>query len=184
MELQQELGTTLFIQCGALILAGRNHTGWEDATLPVFERLGVPHLRLGVDEIRLRFPQFKPAAVEYGIFEPEAGFVMARRAIVRTAERFVHEGGRVLRGRVDTDDAERPMLDGKPIEADLIVMAAGPWLGKLFPRTIRPISRVVRQDIIYTSPPDSETAYDAEEMPAGSITATGRTGLLPSRDAG
>ena len=165
MELQQELGTTLFVECGALILAGRNKTGWEDATLPVFERLGVPHLRLDVDEIRLRFPQFQPTGVEYGIFEPEAGFVMAKRAIVQTAERFRQEGGRIRYGRVDTDPSERPLLDGKPIEADLVVMAAGPWLGSLFPRTIRPISRVVRQDIIYTSPPDSVTAYGAEEMP-------------------
>ena len=166
LELQQELGCTLYVECGALILAGRNHTGWEDATLPVFERLGVPHLRLGVDEIRLRFPQFRPADVEYGIFEPEAGFLMARRAILRVAERFREEGGRIRRGRVTTDESERPLLDGKPIGADLVLMAAGPWLGSLFPRTIRPIARVVRQDILYTSTPDSETAYDASEMPA------------------
>ncbi len=165
MELQRELGTTLYVECGALVLAGRNYTGWEDATLPTFERMGVPHLRMEPDEIRLRFPQFRVPDVEYGIFEPEAGFVMAKRAIVRTAEQFEREGGQVRLGRVTTDETERPLLDGKPIEADVIVTAAGPWLGGLFPRTVGPISRVVRQDIVYTSAPDSSSAYGTNEMP-------------------
>ena len=44
-------------------------------------------------------------------------------------------------------------------------MTAGPWLGDLFRRTVRPISKVVRQDIVYTSTPDADTAYDADRMP-------------------
>ena len=47
----------------------------------------------------------------------------------------------------------------------MIVAAAGPWLGDLFPRTIRPISNVVRQNVIYTSTPEGDTSFDAENMP-------------------
>ena len=63
------------------------------------------------------------------------------------------------------DEAERPCLDGRTIESDLVVMTAGPWLGNLFRRTVRPISTVVRQDIVYTSTPEADTAYDADRMP-------------------
>ena len=165
LELQAELGCTLYVECGALVLAGEGRTGWEDLTFPTFERLGVPHFRIDVDEIRLRFPQFRCANVAYGIYEPESGLLMARRAVVQVAALFVGEGGTLRRGRVTVDDTERPCLDGRPIASDLIVMTTGPWLGELFPRTVRPISKVVRQDIIYTSTPESETAYDAHRMP-------------------
>ena len=40
-----------------------------------------------------------------------------------------------------------------------------PWLGGMFRRTVHPISRVVRQDVLYTSTPVGETAYDVAEMP-------------------
>ena len=165
LELQEELGCVLYEECGALILAGEGRSAWEDATLSTFGRLGVPHRRFDADEVRLRFPQFRCPDVSYAIYEPEAGLLMARRAVVQVARRFEREGGTIRRGRVVTDEAERPLLDGKALEADLVVMAAGPWLGAMFRRTVHPISRVVRQDILYTSAPECETAYDAPEMP-------------------
>ena len=73
LELQAELGCTLYVECGALVLAGEGHSEWEDSTFPTFERLGVPHFRFEVDEIRLRFPQFRCANVAYGLFEPNRG---------------------------------------------------------------------------------------------------------------
>ena len=90
---------------------------------------------------------------------------MARRAVVQVANLFARERGKLLRERVTVDEAERPCLDGRRIGSDLVVMTAGPWPGDLFRRTVRPISRVVRQDIVYTSTPEAETAFDAERMP-------------------
>ena len=165
MELQEEIGVPLYIECGALVMAEEGNSAWEDSTIPTFQKLGIPHFVFDPDELRIRFPQFKFTKVAYGLYEPEAGMVLAHRAVIETAKLFEREGGRILRGRVTTDDSERPCLDGKPLEADLIVMSAGPWLGDLFPHTIRPISKVVRQDIIYTSTPDGDTTYDAANMP-------------------
>ena len=165
LELQEEFGATLFVGCGALVLAGRNHTGWEDQTLATFSRLGVPHFKLSPEEISYRFPQFQCHDVEYGIHEPESGLLMAKRSVVRTVARFQEEGGKLVRGRVVSDDSERLSLDGRPLEADIIVAAAGPWLGEMFPRTVKPLLNVVRQDIVYTSTPDSSTEFDAAQMP-------------------
>ena len=165
MELQEEIGVPLYIECGALVMAEEGNSAWEDSTIPTFQKLGIPHFVFDPDELRIRFPQFKFTKVAYGLYEPEAGMVLAHRAVTETAKLFEREGGRILRGGVTTDDSERPCLDGKPLEADLIVMSAGPWLGDLFPHTIRPISKVVRQDIIYTSTPDGDTTYDAANMP-------------------
>lgn len=165
LELQEEMNCTLFVQCGALILAGRNHTDWEDETLVTFEKMGVPHFRLDSGELERRFPQFRCHDVEYGILEPESGLLMAKRGLVQTVGLFQKEGGRLVRGRVETDAEEQLFLDGKPLEADIVVVAAGPWLGRLFPRSIKPVAKVVRQDIVYTSTPDGETGFDASRMP-------------------
>ena len=165
MELQEEMGCTLYEECGALVLAGEGHSAWEDATIPTFERLGIPHFIFGVDELKVRFPQFSCDKVAYGLFEPEAGMVMSHRAVVETAKLFQREGGTILRGNVQCDEAERLHLDGKPLNADVIVVSTGPWLGEMYRRTIRPISKVVRQNIIYTSTPQADTSYDAYKMP-------------------
>ena len=184
LELQEELGATLYVECGTLVLAGEGYSAWEDATFATFERLGVPHLRLDPDEIRLRFPQFRCFKVAYGIFEPESGLLMARRAVVQAMRLFEREGGRLRRGRATVDGRERPCVDGRPLEADLVVMSIGPWLGEVFRRSVRPISKVVRQDVIYTSPPDSDSAYDAAACRAGWTTATAPTAPPRWRDAG
>ncbi len=165
MELQAEVKQTLIVECGALVIATEGHSDWEDETFATFEELGVPHLRFSPAELTVRFPQFDFRNTAYGIYEPESGVVMAQRAVVQCARLFEREGGRIVRGRAYTDEAERLHLDGRPLDADLIVVAAGPWIGELYRRTIAPISKIVRQNIIYTSCPDADDSFDHCNMP-------------------
>ncbi len=165
IELQAELGCELYVECGALVLAAEGHSAWEDATIGTFEKLGIPHFIFGPDELPARFPQFDFNHIAYGLYEPEAGMVMAQRAVVETAKLFQREGGKLKRGRVVTDEHEALFLDGKPLDADVIVVCTGPWLGEMYRRTVRPISNIVRQNIIYTSTPEGSTAYDYTDMP-------------------
>jgi len=85
--------------------------------------------------------------------------------VLATIAQFQREGGVLERGHVQTDEAERPILDGRPLDGDVIVMAAGPWLGSLFPHTLRPMLTVVRQDIVMVQPPPGDTRYDVGSMP-------------------
>ncbi|MEZ5925506.1 MAG: FAD-dependent oxidoreductase [Hyphomicrobiaceae bacterium] len=165
LELQAESGQRLYYECGALILATQGHCHWEDATSETFDKLAVPYYRFTRAEVAARFPQFNVDSISYALYEPEAGMIMAHRAVITTVDLFRKGGGRVLRGRVTTDGDERPMLDGKPLEADLIVIATGAWMGDMFPRTVKPISRVVGVNVLYTSTPDGSTSFDQENMP-------------------
>ncbi len=165
MELQAELNCVLYVECGALVIATQRHSDWEDATFATFDDLGVPYFRFDVDELRVRFPQFKFKDVAYGLYEPEAGALMAHRALIEVTKDFVRKGGTVQRAHVKTGENEELMIEGKPLEADLVVVCAGPWLGSMYPRTIAPLLDVVRQNIIYTSTPDGDTSYDSDRMP-------------------
>lgn len=177
LELQAETGQKLYYECGALILATKGHCHWEDATAETFTKLGVPFYRFSQDEVATRFPQFDPSGISYALYEPEAGMVMAHRAVITGVDLFRKAGGTVARGHVTTDGNERPMLDGKPLEADLIVMATGAWMGDLFPRTVKPISVVVGVNVLYTSTPDGSTDFDQENMPCWIDHGEGSFGL-------
>ncbi|WP_299635747.1 FAD-dependent oxidoreductase [uncultured Ruegeria sp.] len=184
LELQAESGQNLMYECGALILATAGHCDWEDATAQTFDRVGVPYYKFGQQDIESRFSQFKVADIEYALFEPEAGMLMAHRCVLTGLDLFRKAGGNVRRGRVTTDGTERPMLDGTPLEADLIIIATGPWMADMFPRTIKPISTVVGVNVLYTSTPDGSEDFDMSRMPCWIDHGQGSFGLPSSEGSG
>ncbi len=184
LELQAESGQNLMYECGALILATGGHCDWEDATAQTFDKVGVPYYKFDQQEIESRFPQFRVSDIEYALFEPEAGMLMAHRCVLTGLDLFRRAGGIVQRGRVTTDGSERPMLDGKPLEADLIVIATGPWMADMFPKTIKPISTVVGVNVLYTSTPDGSEDFDMSQMPCWIDHGQGSFGLPSSEGSG
>jgi len=184
IEMQAEIGWTLYYECGALILATEGHCHWEDATAQTFDELGVPYHRFTPDEVAVRFPQFDVAGIAYALYEPEAGMIMAHRGVLAAVELFKRAGGTLRRGRVTTDPDERPMLDGKPLEADVIVIATGPWMADMFPRTIGPISTVMGINVLYTSTPDGDDSFDQDNMPCWIDHGEGSFGLSSAEGSG
>ncbi|MDP2122698.1 MAG: FAD-dependent oxidoreductase [Hoeflea sp.] len=184
MELQAEVGQKLYYECGALILATKGHCDWEDATAETFSKLGVPFYKFSQNEVAVRFPQFDVSSISYALYEPEAGMVMAHRGVLAGLELFRQAGGRVERGHVTTDSDERLLLDGRPLEADLVVVATGAWMGEMYPRTIKPILRTIGVNVLYTSTPDGSTAFDQDEMPCWIDHGEGSFGLPSCEGSG
>jgi N-methyl-L-tryptophan oxidase len=166
MELGAEVEQELFVQAGAVMLARAGHTGWEDASRDTLAALGIPSFVADIDELRLRLPLIDPRGLEYGLWEPESGFVYARRATQATVRLFVELGGELRRGVGGTDGQERPLVDGRPVDAGVIVFACGAWMGGLFPRTLGRLLEIVRQDVMMVEPPPGSTGYDADNFPA------------------
>jgi len=166
LELGAEVDQELFVQAGAVMLARAGHTAWEDASRDTLARLGIPSFVADVDELRLRLPLIDPRGLAYGLWEPESGFVYARRATQATVRLFVELGGVLRRGVGSTDEYERPLLDGEPIDAQVIVFACGAWMGGLFPRTLGRLVEIVRQDVMMVEPPAGCSGYDSDSFPA------------------
>ncbi|MEL7467420.1 MAG: FAD-dependent oxidoreductase [Pseudomonadota bacterium] len=184
MELEAETGQKLYYENGALILATEGYCHWEDSTPETFEKVGVPYHRFKADDIGHHFPQFHTPDIAYALYEPEAGMVMAHRAVITTVQLFEKLGGTVKRGRVETDAHERPMLDGKPLQADVIVMATGPWVEEMFPRTMGPISVIMGINVLYTSTPDGSDLFDHAHMPCWIDHGKGSFGLPSAEGSG
>ena len=184
LELQAETGQNLMYECGALILATKGHCHWEDATADTFDRVGVPFYKLTPDDITARFPHFRVPDIEYALYEPEAGMLMAHRCIITALNLFKTAGGTLKRGHVTTDAAERPMLDGQPLAADAIIIATGAWMAEMFPRTIKSITTVVGVNVLYTSTPDGSEQFDMANMPCWIDHGQGSFGMPSSEGCG
>jgi len=165
LEMQAETGQNLMYECGALILATEGHSDWEDATAATFDKVGVPYYKFDKADIAARFPQFRVPEIKYALYEPEAGMLMAHRCVITGIDLFKKSGGIVKRGHVTTDASEKPLLDGKPLEADAIVISTGAWMSEMFPKTIKPISSIIGLPVFYTSTPNGSDAFDKEKMP-------------------
>ena len=120
---------------------------YTKAAVPILRELGLPVEELDGDELARRFPQINPEGLSYGVFERNAGYLLARRGCERVLREFQEEGGSFRRaeaapGGMDGGRMREIRLsDGSTVEADLFVFACGPWLAKLFPEFDPPLVR-------------------------------------------
>lgn len=119
-----ELAPELFVPTGVLWFA-RREDGFEADSVATLERLRIPCERLDTDALRRRYPQIATDDVAWGLHEPEAGVLLARRAVAATARAVAAEGGEVHIGLARVE-GEAVFVDDEPLDADAIVFAAGP----------------------------------------------------------
>src|SRR6185369_12996225 len=79
----------LFQQTGVVWMA-REDDPYSQATLRAFGTHRVPHQILR--DLAERYPQMRAPEGAYGIFEPESGALLARRAVAAVVEDAVHMG--------------------------------------------------------------------------------------------
>ncbi len=148
---------------------------WMSAGEPAFAREsqaaladeGVPCDRLTRTQAQGRWPQICFDDVDVVLHEPTAGFLLARRACEAVATRFEAEGGRRRQAELALcEDPEALRLTcGERLEADAVVVAAGPWLGSLFPRLLGDRIVPTRQVSHYFGTPAGDTRWVSPALP-------------------
>lgn len=153
----------LFVRTGVLWLA-HGEDGFEADSLEPLRRLGIPVERLGADRLRERFPQIRTDDLAWALYEPEAGALLARRAVAATVRAFADDGGEVRIGLARVD-GEAVFVDDERLGADAFVFAAGPWLPKLLGPLPGLELSVPRQEVIYFATPPGDDRFDAANHP-------------------
>jgi len=171
--LEEEAHTSLLVETGVLWFAHRED-GFEAESLATLTRLAIPVERVEADAVVHRWPQIAKTGMSWALHEPEAGVIMARRAIIALAERFARDGGRLERTHVlppdETDAAGdrlarlRTSADAE-LRADVFVLAAGPWLTNLVPGPMAGLLEVTRQELVYFATPPGDDRFDAGGVP-------------------
>ncbi len=156
-------GESLFHRTGILWLAKREDHYIRESHR-ILRKLRVPVERLSRKQIQRCFPQFSLTDVNLGLFEPESGVLVARRAVravVREAQREGVEfrNGAVLPqagcGKLKAVETE----SGERFEARGFVFACGAWLPRVFPNLLGRRIFPTRQVVFYFAPPTGASAF-------------------------
>jgi len=163
---------TFFFPIGVLWMAeGKDNDTFERGSLPFLKDAGIPFEQLAVNELARRWPQINFEKVEWGIYEPQSGYLLARASTQAVVDQFVAEGGAYRQATVTAQDLESGqwkalnLSDGSTVFADRYVFACGPWLGKLFPKTVGPHFISTKQDVFFFGTPAGDSRYNEGNVP-------------------
>jgi sarcosine oxidase len=170
-ELEAEAATPLYLRTGGVSICPSSIDYVERVTSNLAE-IGLAHRRMSGSEWNRRQPVFSVDPTLDVVFEPDAGMILAARAIAVQLELARELGGdrtEILENapvrRIDLD-GNRPLLvlDDQVIEADRLIVTAGAWTSRLLPN-FNPSLRPTRQQVVYLRPVDSE-AFAIGRFPA------------------
>jgi sarcosine oxidase len=140
------------------------------ATIATLAKAGTPFEKLSGADLRNRYPQIVFDVDSWGIFEPQSGVLMARRAVqtvVAQARKIGVEYAveAVLaptgKGRLNEIKTE----GGSTISAGTFVFACGPWLPKVFPDILGSRIFPTRQEIFFFGVPSGDSRFAPPSMP-------------------
>jgi glycine/D-amino acid oxidase-like deaminating enzyme len=169
-ENEQRWKVRLFFRNGALRMAGSDDS-YERAALPVLKEAGVPFEKLSAVDCAKRWPQINFEDVSWGIYEPDSGYLAARRGCEAVLDAFLREGGRyrqvqVTPGSIASNRMEGiSVAPGEILNADHFVFACGPWLGKVFP-FLAPTITPTRQEVFFFGTNAGDLTFTDAHLPA------------------
>ena len=161
----------LFQQTGVLWIAHDKYKYALD-TLAALQDHKVPHERLSLLGLRKHYPQIAFDEDAWGIYEPESGVLLARRAVQTVVEQAQKLGAEYKNAAVLSPEANATRkitnlktTNGETISAGTYVFACGPWLGKLFPEVLANRIFPSRQEIFFFGIPAGETNFAQPALP-------------------
>jgi sarcosine oxidase len=159
----------LFHETGVLWLGGEDDSQLR-RTSATLRRCNVPFDEFDRAALERKYPQVSFEDVKTGIFEPQSGVLLARRAVAALVEDALRLGvqycsalilkpaGSGRLEQVETSQRER-------ISAEQFVFACGAWLGKIFPEVLGQRIFPTRQEVFFFGVPAGNTRFAAPALP-------------------
>jgi glycine/D-amino acid oxidase-like deaminating enzyme len=154
----------LFQQTGVCWFAAEKDSTLR-ASREVLTRCGVNYKELDRDALASRFSQIDLDGIGEGIFEPESGVLMARRAVAAVVAEAVRVGVEYRTVRVEAPNEIIRGNSGELVHAGEYVFACGSWLAKLFPRILGQRIFVTRQAVFYMGVPAGDERFSPPTLP-------------------
>lgn len=170
-EYERRWKRQLLHRSGVLWMAAGRGDAFERGSVEMLQLAKIAFQELSASEMRKRWPQINFDGIEWGILEPECGYLDARASCDAVAYAFVAAGGRYRQAAVEAQGLESSPLrglglsDGSILKADSYVFACGPWLGKLFPLTIGNLVQATKQDVFFFGTPAGDSRFSDGHMP-------------------
>ena len=174
-ELEAQLQRLILHRTGVLWLFDDSTPAraFAQASAAALAAHGASLAALSAAEAAARYPQINFRDVASVMFEAEAGYLMARRACEDVIAQFQREGGtyRLAAAEHPLDGTELragrlTLVDGSRLEADVFVLAAGPWLASLAPDVLGHLITPTRQEVYYFGTPAGDARFTDAMLPA------------------
>jgi len=168
-ENEQRWNLKLFFRSGALRMAGADDS-YERAALPLLQEAGIRFEKLSAADCAKRWPQVNFDGVSWSVYEPDSGFLAARRGCEAVLDAFLKEGGQYRQAQATPGPLAANRLDGisvspgEILRADSYVFAPGPWLGKVFP-FLAPTITPTRQEVFFFGTPAGDLRFTEAQLP-------------------
>lgn len=167
----REMKIQLFYTTGDLIIRGTTTDAFIRNNRTMWDKIGAKYEVLKQDEVKYRFPQYQVDDMEGFLYEPEAGFVRARRTCEAVAGVFQQFGGdlQIMRAWPTTQmNGQMPGLqtsNGDLLHAGTYLFACGPWLRKVFPVLMGNRLRTPMGSVFYFGSPVGEYRMQYPNIP-------------------
>jgi glycine/D-amino acid oxidase-like deaminating enzyme len=168
---QRKWKRQLLFPIGVLFLAKHGDDAWESGSIPRLKDNGIAHTKMSLTAMKRRWPQINFLGIDWGLFEPEGGYLTARAACQAVVEGFSAEGGVFQQAVVNSEGLEFEcskglrLSDGTRLKADRYIFACGPWMGSLFPHAIGDRIRATKQDVFFFGTPPGDDRFSERHLP-------------------
>lgn len=175
-EYQRRWNLQLFFPTGVLWMAGSDDS-YERAALPFLTEARVHFEKLSADECAKRWPQMSFDGISWSVYEPEAGYLLARRACEAVLAAFRKDGGEYRQAQVMPGHfgsgrlREIKLSSGETLTADSYIFACGPWLGQVFP-LLSPVISPTKQEVFFFGTAAGDLRYTDAQLPIWSDDST------------
>jgi sarcosine oxidase len=159
LALGAERGEELLTPTGALSM-GPPGAEVVDRARHSAERWGLDHEMLDAAEVTRRWPVFRPDPGHVAIFETQAGFVRPEAAVAAmlataaAAGATLRTGTEVTAWEADASSVRVVLRHGEVVEAGSLVLAAGPWAGRVLAGAGIPVEVERQVQYWFARPPD------------------------------
>ncbi len=172
----------LLYRTGVLWMAAGRDDAFERGSVEMLRAAKIRYRELSAAQLQKRWPQINFEGIEWGISEPECGYLEARASCQAVVDAFVAAGGKYRQLAVSAQGVENAdgasnrqsqianrqlitLSDGSSLKADIYVFACGPWLGKLFLQAVGGLVRATKQDMFFFGTPPGDPRFSDGEMP-------------------
>jgi glycine/D-amino acid oxidase-like deaminating enzyme len=186
-RLWADLGEALYQPTGTLALS--NGTGrWSHDSAETLARAGHAVEWLAPAELARRFPLLDADAIGQAFYLPSGGVLLADRILVALAGLLARRGvdlrAHTPIRHIDPDRGQVTTADGTIMGADVVIVAAGPWMARLAPGLATRVTPS-RQVLAYIQPPARlEAAWRDMPMLLDIDAETGFYAVPPVGEAG
>jgi glycine/D-amino acid oxidase-like deaminating enzyme len=156
---------------GVLWMASGGDDAFERGSVQQLLKAKIHFQEYPAAKLKKMWPQINFEGIEWGIFEPQCGYLHARASCAAVVDAFVAGGGKYRQVAALADGLEDAPLrnialsDGSRLQADRYVFACGPWLGKLFLHAVGDLVRPTKQEVFFFGPPAGDSRFNPDHLP-------------------